>query len=190
MTKNETKLPVWLNPHQAVAWVKYRDKECVLKLQSFETLAAEKLFGEREPVSEKSELLRALQQGSVKAYGLKKISGNPGEDWIVIEPVEWELLKLAPLEVYRQAPYSQIRIQNRELRLGFPPNSATKKNAPELSEHKLARWFEDLSPSEKMESQTSLHDKAKRDHPDNKITVRRIRELTPGRKRGPRLESE
>ena len=115
-SETPTELPVWLNPYQVKAWVLYRDLALVASAGDWNGLAAQRLYGDEEPIiGSIKELIDCLQVGRMIAQGQKN-----GETFQPIAPVEWTRIALAPLDLSRQHPYVRIQFNRRDVLASFP----------------------------------------------------------------------
>ena len=107
VAETPTQLPVWLNPYQLEAWVQYRDLTVVANARDWNSLAAQRMYGDdAQIVGSISELLEALQSGLIIAQGQRN-----GETFQPIAAVEWTRIALAPLDLSRQHPYLRIQFK-------------------------------------------------------------------------------
>jgi hypothetical protein len=90
----------------------------------------------------------------------------------------------ARLDYYRDVTVARGQIR-KFLGTGASPYRETTTNTP-LTDQGLAKWFEALSPEQQALPQQKLYKLANEELPGRGITVRRIREITKGRKPGPR----
>lgn len=109
-----TDLPEFLELHQALAWVRYRDAEFTLSANA-DSLWAEKLYGSRVLQGGQQDLRQVLVSGRMVAWGAK-----PGEPWIDIPPPDWLELDIAPRDPARLKPYRAIRLKRDDLLKAFP----------------------------------------------------------------------
>ena len=115
-SETPTELPVWLNPYQLKAWVLYRNLALVARAGDWNGLAAQRLYGDEEPIiGSIKELIDCLQVGRMIAQGQKN-----GETFQPIAPVEWTRIALAPLDLSRQHPYVRIQFNRRDVLAIFP----------------------------------------------------------------------
>jgi len=107
-------LPVRLDMHQALAWVRYRDALFALSADA-DALQAETTFGSRPLLAGRDQLKAALLVGDLRAWG-----AMPGTDWITIPAPEWLELDIAPRDPARQSPYLAIQLKRDDLLRVFP----------------------------------------------------------------------
>lgn len=119
-------LPEYLDMHQALAWVRFRDVSFV-RAADPDALFAEKLWGAREPVGDHADLKAALVSKRLIAFGAK-----PEEEWQVVPSSQWVKLDIAPRNPSRHAPYEFIQLQSADLTKLFPASggTATSEDAP------------------------------------------------------------
>lgn len=108
-------LPPWLNMYQLVAWVQYRDLSIVAKADSWNGLAAQHTYGSEQQVGKIVDLERALQEGRLVAFGLKR-----GEVFAPIPAVEWTRIRLTPFDLAHQHPYIFIQVKREDALAIFP----------------------------------------------------------------------
>lgn len=128
-------LPEYLDMHQALAWVRFRDMSFVRDADA-DVLFAEKLWGAREPVGDHADLKAALASGRLIAFGAK-----PEEEWQAIPSPQWAKLDVAPRDPSRHAPYEFIRLRSADLTKLFLPvgATATDEDAPLVSQRRRGR---------------------------------------------------
>lgn len=116
LASRSDKMRPWLNPFELVAWVQYRDLGVVALANDWNGLAAEHLYGKKSQVGIVTDLEVALQEGRLKGHGQKQ-----GEEFALIQPVEWTRIRLAPLNPIHQRPYVCIQFWRDDVLVQFPP---------------------------------------------------------------------
>lgn len=104
--------------------------------------------------------------------------------WFRLTEQPYRMPTFARLDYYRDVTVARGQIR-KFLGSGASPYRETTKNTP-LTDQELAEWFEALSPEQQALAQSKLYKLANEEHSGRGITVRRIREITKGRKPGPR----
>jgi hypothetical protein len=148
------------------------------------SLAARTLYPNGDGLLEAAkELLNALCAGTIQASRL-----NPDGATTLISAGYWNKKSITELQ---QPAEEDVIIASSAVKAAFPvenevrvtPEVATQ---PRLSVSKLQKWFDNLSVADRFMPQDKLLSRCKSAHPDHSITRQRIRDLTPGRKQGPR----
>lgn len=114
-------LPEFLDMHQALAWVRYRDPEFTLSADP-DGLWAEKLYGSRHALAGLTELRCALVDGRLIAFGARA-----GEDWIAIASPDWLTLDIAPRDLARLHPFRAVRLKRDDLLNVFPRSGGPER---------------------------------------------------------------
>lgn len=113
-------LPAWLDMHQALAWVRFRDVAVAIKANP-DTLMAENLWPTMVRHDGRREFQAALKDGRLSAEGAR-----PNEEWVPIPSPQWQRLEVAPRDPSRTAPYEFIRVARSSLLSAFPPLPARR----------------------------------------------------------------
>ena len=98
-------------------------------------------------------------------------------DWLDIEPTP----KFLSADVIEKFPINSKLGQLQKSRAEGP-----RERLPRLPQSTLRRWWEGLSPEQHELTQEALWSLCRDAHKDNQISRQRIRDLTSGRKRGPK----
>lgn len=114
-------LPIWFNPYELVVWVRYRDPMIVAGNGDWHGMAAQNLYGTDPIYGHVGDLVRKLQEGHLIGYGIRA-----GEPFAPIPAIEWTRIALAPLDLGRQNPYSEIRFARAEVLKNFPEAPAAR----------------------------------------------------------------
>lgn len=114
-------LPDFLDMHQALAWVRYRDPAFTLTADA-DNLWAEKLYGSRSAQAGQEDLRQALVNERLVAFGAMK-----GTGWIALPAPEWLDLDIAPRDPARLKPYLAIRLKRDDLLKCFPISGAPER---------------------------------------------------------------
>ncbi|MFN3620394.1 hypothetical protein [Sphingorhabdus sp.] len=163
LNKNaKNNLPPYLNQYQAVAWVRYRSAGLATDTNDWKSLASLNLSEANRPkkVGTKKDLLTALQEGTIVAQGRSASDNIPSD----IIPVVWAIFPIAPLELFRQYPYTEILFRTEELvksfansELKFGNRGRTKGSGTMLDD----RWLSEMDELLKQDKAKSPHDAAK-----------------------------
>lgn len=128
------RLPDWLNMHQALAWVSFRDVELTSRSDP-DALMAEHLWPSMERLAGRADLSLALQDKRLVAQGARR-----GEDWEEVPSAQWVLLDVAPRDPSRQKPYEMIRVARIDLLRAFPPRKTARASYVENVDW-CAKWI-------------------------------------------------
>lgn len=127
----DAELPLWLNMHELLAWVRYRDPVIVARSGNWAGAAGYVQYGTKAQIGCESALLKTLQSGALVAQGAKQ-----GESFAVIPPVEWTRLRIAPWDPAPHCPYVFIRVSRADVESLFP-GSLPVRGLPHSSRDKL-----------------------------------------------------
>lgn len=123
--------------------------------------------------------LRDFKQFDITVDGLRFGSGLA---WLPDENGEYRVI--AP---NRSEFYAAVVVRRSDIMRVFSvggASAASKPELPRISENALKMWFDSLEPSQKELPQEALAKLCRARFPQNYVSRRRIRELTPGRSRG------
>ena len=137
----------YLSPHQAAAWVVYRDIQFAKLCSDPDLYHAQKFWPTQPKHGDEAELARALVEGQIVAQG--RVKGDSA--YASIPAIDWQRMRIAPQDPRKEhRPYDEIRIERHELLQLFPSLRAggkggRPKTIDEVHIHELAKVYAGMS---------------------------------------------
>lgn len=182
------KLPVWPNIYQALAWVTWRDEALAAGLTDVNANAAERSYGKRACVGGHADLEAVLQGGRLVAYG-----SRPSGVVEAIPAYQWTQIALVPFDSHHRYQYDRFIVAKDTLLELFPPLGSNSGKVPErhvsappVAVGDLKAWYEAIGEEREWMTQAALVAAAKAAFPNKWVARERVREITAGRKPGPK----